>query len=405
MTNKCELSYGNVNTTACYRTLFSVDCESCQEVALCKDCVGCNSCFGSIGLRNKSYCIFNQEYSKEEYKERIAEFNLGSNKNFQELKAKTYKHWLNFPQKYIHGYHNAGVSGDYIFESKNAKNCFRVRGAEDSKFLQNIINGPVKDCYDYANYGENAELVYECLIAGSGVYNTKFCTQSFPNVKDLTYCIFCNDSSDLFGCISLRKKQYCIFNKQYTKEEYEKLVPEIIAQMEKRGEYGEFFPSWLSYFPYKATAAYEFSPLNEEDAKKKGFLWYPTSKQNYQITLKNKNIADDIKDIGKGILSEVIECAHKESCQHECTGAFRIIEMEFDFCKRINISLPRLCTNCRHHERLLLRNSPAFYHRQCMCDKQNHNHQGRCQTEFETSYAPDRPEKIYCESCYNKEVY
>ncbi|KKT07967.1 MAG: hypothetical protein UV85_C0003G0092, partial [Candidatus Nomurabacteria bacterium GW2011_GWB1_43_19] len=220
-----------------------------------------------------------------------------------------------------------------------------------------------------------------------------------------TYCIFCNDSSDLFGCISLRKKQYCIFNKQYTKEEYEKLVPEIIAQMEKRGEYGEFFPSWLSYFPYKATAAYEFSPLNEEDAKKKGFLWYPTSKQNYQITLKNKNIADDIKDIGKGILSEVIECAHKESCQHECTGAFRIIEMEFDFCKRINISLPRLCTNCRHHERLLLRNSPAFYHRQCMCDKQNHNHQGRCQTEFETSYAPDRPEKIYCESCYNKEVY
>ena len=28
-----------------------------------------------------------------------------------------------------------------------------------------------------------------------------------------------------------------------------------------------------------------------------------------------------------------------------------------------------------------------------------------CKKEFETSYAPDRPEIVYCESCYNKEVY
>jgi len=397
MTNRCELSYGNVNITICYRTFFSVDCESCQEMILCKDCVGCNSCFGSIGLRNKSYCIFNQAYSKEEYKKKIAEFNLGSDQNFQTLKDKAYKYWLTHPQKYIHGYHNVGVSGDYIFESKNAKNCFRVRDIEDSKFVQNILSGPVKDCYDYANYGDGAELVYECLIAGSGVYNTKFCTQSFPNVKNLTYCIFCNDSSDLFGCISLRKKKYCIFNKQYTKEEYEKLVPKIIEHMKNTKEYGEFFPSSLSFFPYKATAAYEFFPLDEEDAKKKGFLWYPTSKQNYKITLNNINIPDNIKDIDKNIINEVIECAHKESCEHECTGAFRIIEMEFDYCKRMNIPLPRLCTNCRHHERLMLRNLPGLYYRKCM-------NKG-CQNEFETSYSPDQPEKIYCESCYNKEVY
>ncbi|HEY4526141.1 MAG TPA: hypothetical protein VJL32_03550 [Candidatus Paceibacterota bacterium] len=27
-----------------------------------------------------------------------------------------------------------------------------------------------------------------------------------------------------------------------------------------------------------------------------------------------------------------------------------------------------------------------------------------CPTEFETSYAPDRPEIVYCEQCYNSEV-
>ncbi len=28
-----------------------------------------------------------------------------------------------------------------------------------------------------------------------------------------------------------------------------------------------------------------------------------------------------------------------------------------------------------------------------------------CQNEFETSYAPDRPEIVYCERCYQQEVY
>ena len=27
-----------------------------------------------------------------------------------------------------------------------------------------------------------------------------------------------------------------------------------------------------------------------------------------------------------------------------------------------------------------------------------------CKNEFETSYAPDRPEIVYCEQCYNEEV-
>src|SRR3989344_194805 len=148
MTNKCELSYGNVNTIGSYKTFFSVDCESCQEMILCKDCVGCNSCFGSVGLRNKSYYIFNQQYTREEYLKKLSLFNLGSYDKFQELKREAYQHWLKYPQKFMRGRQNVQVSGDYIYESKNAKNCFRVREVEDSRFVQNVLNGPVKDCYD-----------------------------------------------------------------------------------------------------------------------------------------------------------------------------------------------------------------------------------------------------------------
>ncbi len=416
MTNKCELSYGNVYTSACYRTFFSVDCDSSQELILCKDCAGCNSCIASVSLRNKSYCIFNKQYAKEEYLKKLAEFNLGSEKSFQELKMKAYEHWLKYPQKYIHGHQNVNVSGDYIVESKNTHGCFRVIGVEDGKFIQNITTAPVKDCYDYSNYGDNVELIYESLIVGQGASNIKFCTQALSNIKNLTYCIFCfPHNSDLFGCISLRNKQYCILNKQYTKEEYEKLIPKIIKHMnempyiDQKGrvyKYGEFFPSEFSFLPYKATAAHEFFPLAEQEAKAKGFLWYKTAKQNYKITLINQEIPDDIKNVERNIIDQIIECAHRESCAHECTGAFRVIQMELDFCKRMNIPLPRLCTNCRHYGRLSLRNPPIFYDRICMCDKKNHFHEAeKCEIEFKTSYAPNRSEIVYCEKCYQQEVY
>jgi hypothetical protein len=398
MTHQCELSYGNVNTISCYKTFFSVDCEICQDTILCKDCIGCNSCIASIGLRSKSYFIFNKQYTKEEYNKKLSELNLGSEKDFRLLKGQAYKHWLEYPQKFIHGKQNLNVLGDYIYESKNALNCFRVKGVENSKFIQNILTGPVKDCYDYANYGDNVEMIDESLVVGSGMSNVKFSTQVVQNGKNLTYCVFSFPScSNLFGCISLRKKEYCILNKQYTKEEYEELISKIIEHMKTTGEYGEFFPSSLSPWPYQATAAYEFFPLEEKDARENGFLWYPTSSQDYKITLKNTEIPDDILNVDINILNEIIECAHQGNCRHECVGAFRVIEKEVDFCKRMNIPLPRLCPNCRHYERLQLRNSPRFYHRSCMKEG--------CTNEFETSYAPFRPEIIYCEKCYQQEVY
>ena len=40
-----------------------------------------------------------------------------------------------------------------------------------------------------------------------------------------------------------------------------------------------------------------------------------------------------------------------------------------------------------------------------MCDKTNHFHgTSKCSNEFETTFAPDRPHVVYCESCYQAEV-
>ncbi len=69
-------------------------------------------------------------------------------------------------------------------------------------------------------------------------------------------------SSNCFLCVNLENKKYCILNKQYSKEEYEVLVPQIIEHMQKTGEWGEFFPVCLSPFGYNETVAQEHFKLD-----------------------------------------------------------------------------------------------------------------------------------------------
>jgi hypothetical protein len=126
--------------------------------------------------------------------------------------------------------------------------------------------------------------------------------------------------------------------------------------------------------------------------------------RSYKITKKAQDLPDRIKEVGDEILNEVIECAHNQACNEQCTQAFRIVKDELQFYRRMNLPLPRLCPNCRHYQRLKQRNPLKLWHRQCMCDKNNHAHKERCPVEFETSYAPERKETVYCESCYNAEV-
>jgi len=394
--NESELCYDCVNISNCYRTLYSVDCGGCSEVMFCKNCVGCNNCLGCVNLKNKSYYIFNEPYTKEEYARKIKEFGVTSKNNVEELRKKSAKFWIKFPNKYIHGRHNADVSGDYIYNSKNAKNCWRIIGGENVKYCQNFTIEPAKDSYDHSNFGQETELVYESLIVGAGAYNVAFSVYCYPSNSNLRYCIFCQNSSNLFGCISLRNKHYCIFNKQYTKEEYEALVPKIIEHMKSTGEYGEFFPAEMSPMAYNESYAYEHFPLTKEEVEKRGLVWRELKEKQFKATMASADVADDIDNVDDSITKEIIRCAHEGKCEHECVGVFKITHQELQFYKLLNIPLPRICQNCRHYSRFALRNPSKLWHRKCM--------KPGCTNEFETSYSPDRPEMVYCESCYNNEV-
>jgi hypothetical protein len=75
----------------------------------------------------------------------------------------------------------------------------------------------------------------------------------------------------------LRNKQYCIFNKQYSKQEYENIVPTIIAQMQETSEWGEFFDPSISPFGYNETVANEYFPLSKQEATTNGYKWQDNS--------------------------------------------------------------------------------------------------------------------------------
>ena len=405
MGNQIELCYETINCNKCYRTFFSTDCENCTDTWFSKNCVGCNNCFGCVNLRNTSYHIFNKQHTKDDYDKKMKEFQPLSRETINDINSKSREIWLRAPQKYMHGWRNFGSSGDYLTDTKNAKNCFIGFNFEDSRYCS-FVTGKMTDSYDFVNFGESSTLIYESLQAGDQVSNIKMSHWAISNCNNLEYCLFCENSHNLFGCVGLKKKQYCILNKQYTKEQYEDLVPKIIKHMkdipyiDNKGleyKYGEFFPIEMCPFAYNETTAQEYFPLTKEAAIKNGYMWMDKIERDYQVDIKNENIPDDINNVNENIVGKVIECSHNGGCAQQCTEAFKIITEELQFYKRMGLPIPTLCPNCRHYERLTQRNPMKLWHRKCMKEG--------CENEFETSYSPERPEIIYCDKCYQQEVY
>ena len=406
--SKCENCYEGFCLTDCATSTFSSQCDNSFNMMFSKNCSGCQDCFGCVNLRKKSYSIWNVQYSREEYLEKIKSFNLSSYKNLQEMKKRVYEFWLKFPNKFIEGFQNTSVSGNYIDHSKEVKNSFMIREGQNLHYCQYLQEGaPSKDCWDYSIWGDNNQLLYECHACGLGTQNMKFCLLCQESVHDLEYSVCCSGGAEnLFGCVGVRKKQYCILNKEYTKEEYEMLLPKIKKHMDempyvdKRGRiyrYGEFFPSELSPFAYNITMAQEYFPLTKEETETNGYPWEDSADRNYKIDFEIGSLPDDIKDVKDDMVGKVIACEHEGKCNQLCTTAFKIIPNELTFYRKMNLPLPRLCSNCRTFERLKQRTGIELYHRKCM--KEN------CANEFETAYSPDRLEIVYCEQHYKEEVF
>jgi len=425
--NADELCYELVGSNQCYRTFFSQYCSQCVDSAFLYSCVGCDHCFGCSNLRSKSYHFFNKPCTKDEYEEKIKSIDLGSFSTVQKIHAEYTAVLAKSIRRFAHILKSVDVTGDNVAYVKNCKSCFDMIGspaAEDCKYVSWGGAG-LKDVFD-GGPGVGVSLERGCEVTDTGIQvGRAYFTSVVYGSYDMYYSINCHGSKNLFGCYGLRSKEYCILNKQYTKEEYTKLMPRILEHMnatpyvDKKGRvyrYGEFFPAEVSPFAYNETIAQEYFPLTKEEAIAQGYSWRDTDVRDYKVTKQPTDLPDNIKDVKDDILEEVIGCTHEGKCNDQCTTAFKIVPQELEFYRRLNLHLPRLCPNCRHYERLRQRNPLKLWHRKCQCagvksengvytNFATHQHSpNHCENEFETSYAPDRKEIIYCEQCYQNEV-
>ncbi|MCX6757950.1 MAG: hypothetical protein NTZ44_03675 [Candidatus Nomurabacteria bacterium] len=415
--------YEGVHIGGIYNSKFIYFSDECLDCSFIFNCVGCSDCFGCVNLRNQKYCIFNIQYSKEEYKKEILKWDLGSYENLQKARELFMKLYHKTPRRFALISNSTNCIGDDIQNTKNCKICFSAtHGVENSKFIFQC-GLLLKDSYDVTLGGDTSELAYE--VNGSTQSQKSFFCRGSNNLRDVEYSDNIYNGSNLFGCVKLRHKKYCILNKQYTKEEYEDLIPKIKQHMidmpyvDKKGrvyKYGEFFPVEIALFAYNETWAHQYFPITKEKAIEQGYNWRDPIERDYKITINIGNLHNHIKDVTDSILDEVIECEHNgKNCNQQCTTAFRILPNELGFYRQMNLALPRICPNCRHYERLKKTNPPKLWHGKCMCDGvESSNKEYRntikhlhgeepCQNEFETSISSERKEIVYCEKCYQDE--
>ncbi len=353
-TSDCELSYGCVDTKKSYRGVFLQNCSSVNNSAFCYACRNCENCFGCVNLRNKKNHIFNKPASAEEV-DRLKAWLMSNRVNLRRFRDDFLKFKIRFPHKAYEMEGCEGSSGNHLVRCKNAENCFDLVESEDCSNCTLGIGA--KDCTDSIGV-PNAELCHQ-VVGCPANYAVRNSVLIWPKSSYLEYCLFSRSSSKCFGCVSLNKNEYCILNKQYSREDYEVIVTKLKEELK-----GQFFPRGLSPFAYNETAAQDYYPLRREEALAKGYKWRDLHATSI-------------------IVPGMPECS-------SCGRSFKVTSQEKDLYKKIGICEPDKCFDCRHKELMLMREPRHVWDREC----------SKCGCDVKSSFHPDRPEVICCEKCY-----
>lgn len=234
----CELCYECVDCDNCYDCNYSQDCSNCRSTDFSYGCKRCKNCFGSVDLRDKEYCMFNEQLTKEEYEKRLNDFDYASASIRDAAFAKVEALKLEMPRMYTHQLDNENCTGDYVYHSKNCHICFDTRHTEDSGYIiQANLDMGTKDSWDCGPIPTGMDLCYDVGYAHYlfNCHHLYFC----GNLKECNWCTDCFESANLFGCVFLKNfdKGYHILNEEVSEEDFKRLVPRIEEVLKNNGIY------------------------------------------------------------------------------------------------------------------------------------------------------------------------
>jgi hypothetical protein len=362
---------------------FSENSRDCIDSYFLFDCRNCQNCFMCYNLRNKQYCIRNKQYTKEEYEKELKNIDLSSYKNVEFLKNE-FEVFLKNEAIHRENFNirTTNSTGNYLTDCDKCVNCFFWDKSQNCRNHFRGIN--TKDSIDQT-------FTWNTEVSGNnsgvfGGYEIKY--SSWSDARYSEYLDLCVECEYCFGCIGLRKKKYCILNKQFTKEEYEKLKTEIIKDMEKNREYGKFLPYSMGLCEYNfCTGMIYFPNLKKEEILSKGGYWLDEDLSSSD-GVSSHELPDSILETDASISSQALICP-------ESKYRFNISPEEYQFHKRKNFALPRI----HFDSRIMKRNQKmsifkAYYYKCFYCKK-----------DIMAYYPPEWGyQKIACEECYKQNI-
>ncbi len=378
-----EWCSNSIDIVGCYEVHYSQEVVNCQDSYFLYDCRSCQNCFACFGLRNKKYCLFNKQLTKEVYFSSLEKLLPLSHEAVE-----THSEWLEnsvctsaiTPASFSNQAEDS--TGNHIYYSKNCIGCFDIKRCENTRY-----------CFTVESFD------HSCDISFAGGGGSRFCVDSLTlascervhyshfvqNSSDVTCSEFCFNCHDLFGCNGLRNAQYCILNNQYSKEDYFSLRSQIIERMIHEGEWGEFFPVTISPFAYNEAIVNDYHPSEPSKVTQYGWRWKEShgGDKNLKDAVEAALIPAFAHDLDDTICGQVFLCP-------ETKKAFKLIKAEIDLCKRLKIPAPRKAFMARHRERLQRRGERRLWSTQCAA----------CKASLISAFDPALRSRVMCETCY-----
>lgn len=381
-----DMVYGSIQGNKIYKSAFVFFTRDTSDCMFMYDCRNCSDCFGCVNLRNKRFCVWNKQLTREEYEEFMKSVYPLTHDKLEEYKEKFWELVKSLPMNATRNTMSVNYTGTNIDESKDIQGSIEVYKSENLRYCYGALH--MSDSMDVLYSGGHSDYLYQTCNVGSQSHNSKY-SVSTKTAIDCEFVFNCRHVTNCFMCVGIEDKKFCILNKQYREEEYFNLVDKIKCALLVRGEYNDCVGFNFSAQAYNFSNAQLYFPLSNEEIVNLG--GYVASDQltnvgDMEILLKDE-IPQTIVEVTDDILDKAIMCT--------VTGRpFRITETELIFLRKMKLPLPRIHPVARIESRYKFYSIGKNYKVTC----------ANCHKNILSMFSPDESYILYCEDCYNREV-
>jgi len=379
---KCEITYESISCSNSFKVFYCQDIEDSSDCYFCFDLKNCQNCIWCVWIEGKKYYLFNKEIWKDKFENKLKEI-FSSYETVENFKIEYEKFQNKFSKKNLKNRLEENCFWNNVISSQNVINGHNCIDLQDS-FNSSIAWIKTDNLINCHSVWLDIHYAHEVIWAS---YGTKFAFCIFASWNNSYYLSDSRNINNSIFSLWLLNQEYCIFNKKYTKEDYENHISKIIEKMQKYWEWWKFFPSELSPFPYNDSIANDYYPVKEviyldsdkkiikKDIYDEFWIWvvYVLNSNEFiseaildlwweekiKIKWRTKEIEtyipDDIEKLTSEIIPEISEVSDdilwKVIICEKSLRPFKIIKEELYFYKKYNLPIPRLHPEERYRNR------------------------------------------------------